>query len=61
MKVKKLRDILERLADMQNGLGDGATSQALKELGDVLRVRDREDVAKIVEGIQQRRRLRCTS
>jgi hypothetical protein len=61
MKIKKLRAILGSVADMQRNLGDEPTSRFLQALGDVLRPRDKEDVAKVIESIQQRRKERCTS
>ena len=59
MKVKKLRGVLGCAADMQRNLGDEGTSRFLQALGDALRTRDKEDVAKVIESIQQRRKERC--
>jgi hypothetical protein len=60
MKVEKLRALLAQAAEMQRGLGDEVTGQALRELGEVLRIRDNEEVAKVVENIKQRREDRSS-
>ncbi len=58
MKVKKLREVLGKIAEMQHGQGDAPASKALESLSEILKSRDKEDVAKMVDGIQQRRGLR---
>lgn len=55
MKVQKLRDVLEKIAKMQHRQGDVATGNALETLSEIIKTRDKEDVSKMVEGIQQRR------
>lgn len=61
MKVKELRTVLECMADLQRNLGDEASSRSLRQLGEVLSVRDTEEVAKVVENVQQRRKVRRAS
>lgn len=61
MKVKELRAVLASMADLQHHLGHEASSKALLQLGDVLSVRDREEVARVVENVQQRRSSRRAS
>lgn len=58
MKVIKLRATLGKIAEMQHRQGDAASGNALETLAEILKSRDKEDVSKIVDSIQQRRGFR---
>jgi hypothetical protein len=58
MKVIKLRETLGKIAIMQQNQGDAATANALEKLSKILVSRNREDVHRMVDSIQQRRQAR---
>ena len=55
MKVLKLRELLSKIARMQDGQGDAETANALEQLSEILKSRDKDDVCKTVDSIEQRR------
>ena len=55
MKVRKLREVLERIAEMQHRCGDDVTANYLKKLQEILQTSDKDEVSKMVDSIQQRR------
>ena len=58
MKVQKLREVFGKIAGMQHRQGDAATGKALERLSEIIKTRDKDDVSKMVDGIQQRRGAR---
>lgn len=61
MKVRQLRDVLQRLAEMQRPPDQQGPSAALLQLAEVLSVRDKDEVSKVVEDVQRRRNERAPS
>ena len=61
MKVQKMREVLRKIAEMQHKQGDAATGKALEMLSEILKPRDKDDVSKLVDSIQQRRGSRRIS
>jgi hypothetical protein len=55
MKVSQLRKVLDQAARLIEGAGDGPRANALKRLSEVLAKADKQQVAKLVEEIQERR------
>ena len=60
MKVHKLRETLLKIAEMQHHQGDTVAAKALEKLAEMLQKRDKDDVSKLVNTIQQRRGDRQT-
>jgi hypothetical protein len=58
MKVLKLRETLAKIAEMQHNQGDIASANALERLSKILESRNKDDVPKVADSIQQRRQAR---